>query len=339
MPFRLRALVPAGLLCLAAAPLLAQSSPRPPSAAAVRRAVETITETDIRRGIGVIADDSMRGRLTPSPELDKTAEYLASEFRRFGLRPGGDSGSYLQRYRIRRTQIDSASFVLLMGRGATARWAVGQDAAASGTITATDTAVTAPAVLMIGIPADTARPFGTVDVRGAIVLQALAAVPRGRSFSASALLAKGAAAGVRGWVFLVNAPQAAISAQARNGLRPQSSIVTTPAAAPRGLPVFTVRDSSAIDVLRAAGEDLAALRDTSSRAVRAMNGVTVTLSARRRVLSEESAPNVVGILEGSDPQLRGEAVVFSARTRCATAPTTTHRAPSAWWSWRKPSRR
>src|SRR6476646_4821456 len=67
---------------------------------AVRRGLETITAADVKRRIGIIADDSMRGRDTPSPGLEATARYIASEFRSFGLKPGGDSGTFIQRYPI-----------------------------------------------------------------------------------------------------------------------------------------------------------------------------------------------------------------------------------------------
>src|SRR5213594_3806782 len=70
------------------------------SPASVQRAVQSITPDDIRRRIGILADDSMRGRDTPSPELEKVASYVAGEFRRFGLKPGGDDGTYFQRYGI-----------------------------------------------------------------------------------------------------------------------------------------------------------------------------------------------------------------------------------------------
>jgi hypothetical protein len=58
----------------------------------------TITETLIRRHVNVIADDSMLGRNTPSRGLDLTAAYIAAQFKRLGLKPGGDSGSFIQRY-------------------------------------------------------------------------------------------------------------------------------------------------------------------------------------------------------------------------------------------------
>lgn len=60
--------------------------------------VASITATDIRARVGFLASDALRGRDTPSPGLEVAAAYIASEFRRAGLEPAGDSGSYLQRW-------------------------------------------------------------------------------------------------------------------------------------------------------------------------------------------------------------------------------------------------
>ena len=60
---------------------------------AAQRAAATITAADIKSRIFIIAHDSMGGRNTPSPGLEKTAAYIAAEFKRFGLKPGGDNGS------------------------------------------------------------------------------------------------------------------------------------------------------------------------------------------------------------------------------------------------------
>ncbi len=80
------------LLAVLTVPVAAQR--RQPAA----RGAAAITTEDVRRRIGIIAADSMLGRATPSPQLDQVAAYVAAEFRRFGLKPGGDSGTYLQRY-------------------------------------------------------------------------------------------------------------------------------------------------------------------------------------------------------------------------------------------------
>jgi len=62
----------------------------------------------------------MLGRATPSPQLEEVAAWVADQFRQAGLAPGGDSGSFIQRYGIRRLWVDSTSFVMAMGRGPTA---------------------------------------------------------------------------------------------------------------------------------------------------------------------------------------------------------------------------
>jgi hypothetical protein len=66
----------------------------------VRRGLETITPADVKKRIEIIADDSMGGRDTPSPGLEATARYIASEFQRFGLSPAGDRGTFIQRYQL-----------------------------------------------------------------------------------------------------------------------------------------------------------------------------------------------------------------------------------------------
>jgi len=63
-------------------------------------AASSITAADFLRHLAVIADDSMRGRGTPSRELPLTAAYVASAFSAAGLAPGGDGNSFLQRYTL-----------------------------------------------------------------------------------------------------------------------------------------------------------------------------------------------------------------------------------------------
>lgn len=61
------------------------------------RPTETaITANDLRTRLYQFADDSMRGRRMGEPGNYKGTEYIASEFRRLGLRPAGDNGTYFQ---------------------------------------------------------------------------------------------------------------------------------------------------------------------------------------------------------------------------------------------------
>lgn len=67
---------------------------------ALEAAAASITSEDIVARIGVMAHDSMRGRRTPSPELDEVARWVGEEFAAMGLQPGGDDGTFIQRYAV-----------------------------------------------------------------------------------------------------------------------------------------------------------------------------------------------------------------------------------------------
>src|SRR5256886_5628316 len=84
-------------LCLNAVLIPCALAPQTP--AAVQRAANSITPEGARHHIGVLADDSMLGRATPSPQLEQTARYVAEQFRRVRLKPAGVNG-YLQRYTV-----------------------------------------------------------------------------------------------------------------------------------------------------------------------------------------------------------------------------------------------
>jgi hypothetical protein len=56
--------------------------------------VDHISAESLRGNLSYIASDLLQGRATPSPGLDLAAEYIAAQFRRFGLEPAGDDGYF-----------------------------------------------------------------------------------------------------------------------------------------------------------------------------------------------------------------------------------------------------
>lgn len=72
-------------------------------------AAATITEAEFRELVGVLAHDSMRGRATPSPEIEQAAGWIAGEFAAMGLEPGGGGGEFIQRYSFRPRIVDVAA--------------------------------------------------------------------------------------------------------------------------------------------------------------------------------------------------------------------------------------
>ena len=59
---------------------------------------ESITEAGLRSDVFALADDSLRGRLVGTPELEKASDWFRDRFASAGLAPAGDDGSYDQRF-------------------------------------------------------------------------------------------------------------------------------------------------------------------------------------------------------------------------------------------------
>lgn len=71
-----------------------------------RSAAATITEAEFLERVAILAHDSMRGRATPSPEIEEAARWIAGELAAMGLEPGGGGGEFIQRYSFRPRIVD-----------------------------------------------------------------------------------------------------------------------------------------------------------------------------------------------------------------------------------------
>src|SRR6266436_4174471 len=86
--------------------------------AVVAQTQPAITAADLRRRLFLIADDSMMGRETGSEGAFKTSAYVAAEFRRLGLEPAGDSGTYFQKVPFWVVAVDPQSRLVTNGGAA-----------------------------------------------------------------------------------------------------------------------------------------------------------------------------------------------------------------------------
>ena len=75
----------------------------------VKPALDGISAEALRADVSFLASDLLEGRATPSPGLEIAAEYIASQFRRAGLKPAGDSG-YFQTARLNQVEPDMTGF-------------------------------------------------------------------------------------------------------------------------------------------------------------------------------------------------------------------------------------
>ena len=69
--------------------------------------VDAVTARQMREHLTFIASDELEGRDTPSRGLDIAAMYIAKHLANWGIHPGGDEGSYFQRFPLKRNRIDA----------------------------------------------------------------------------------------------------------------------------------------------------------------------------------------------------------------------------------------
>jgi hypothetical protein len=99
--------------------------------AAARTAAERITAEEMKEILYYISSDEMAGRNTPSPGLNKTAEYIAERLRKLKVKPAGDKGSYFQRIALSKTEVDREHSGAQLGEHT---FKLGQDFLASGRV-------------------------------------------------------------------------------------------------------------------------------------------------------------------------------------------------------------
>jgi len=273
----------------------------PASVEATDAAAMTITEAEVYGRVALLAADSMRGRDTPSPELDQAADWIASEFRSMGLEPAFGQ-DYLQTYSIRRIAPDMVASTASLD-GAPLRF--GDDLALSfgpaegryeGTLTVmsgsadweravTRTAVADRHVVWIRGPgengirsADARRISRAIRVNGA----------------ASLLIASDVDDRVWFRDLDLRSQQTSLVLEGEGG----------------GMPTLAVRDRALQEAL---GLDVSALRGRASEDVEfSERSQRLHLDLAVSVIEESRAPNVAAVLRGSDERLRDEYVVYSA---------------------------
>ena len=169
--------------------------------------------------------------------------------------------------------------------------------------------VTGPVVLLSSSADPASDPLAGTDVRGAWVAALASGGGSGLRINVPAVQVA-LAAGAVGLIVISNRTDAEWRARTGRGYAPTAGVEQEPDAEASSAPgLVEIRDQVAA---RALGIDPSTLRATERPAPRLLEGITLTLRVRERVVSAGSAPNVIGILEGSDPKLKNEYVFFTA---------------------------
>ena len=75
----------------------------------VRAAMDRVDTNTIRSHIAYLADDRLKGRLPGTEGYQIAVDYVVDQFKKMGVSPGGDNGGYTQKLVIRRSVVNNAS--------------------------------------------------------------------------------------------------------------------------------------------------------------------------------------------------------------------------------------
>lgn len=293
---RLRSLV-AAATCSLAAPLAGPLAAQNPYAA------EAITPEAVLRHVGIIADDSMQGRATPSTGLDRTAKYVADQFAQLGLRPGLGDSSWFQYYPVS-PRLDFARSKIVL-KADTQRVSVDLVTAARLARPTVPAQPVRGAALVVSGP-HTTQTLPYAANRDKVVLYV---APPDLGISGRMAVVDALLPGNRGVIILSEADTALFLDRLRSAQRQ---------------PIVRIEDGWGVHVhperagvkavLAAGGLDLDRARQDTMPAIRELSGLEVAFEpALDRSLPDNAvAPNVVGIIPGTDTALRNEYVVYSA---------------------------
>ncbi|MFH1763982.1 MAG: M20/M25/M40 family metallo-hydrolase [Gemmatimonadota bacterium] len=274
----------------------------------VEQAVASITEADFLHKVGVIAHDSMMGRANPSPGLDMTAQWIASEFERYGLKPGGDGTGFIQSYHIGETATDFEASSAQVTGGPVLEFGTDLNfmrASGGGEVTGTALVLVGDLASAQDLPAD------QISGKHIFILPSASAAPTGRR---RIRLPSGVTDAQPASVIFVDQSSDEDWGVAVERARNQRQRVTPWAdASGGGLPMLNIRQSSLEPLLAAHGVQLSQLMARAGGAATVIDVPNLEISITTVVqdLGGFDMPNAVGILEGSDPELKNEYIVFS----------------------------
>lgn len=271
--------------------------------------------------VAYLASDALRGREAGTPDYDRAADYVASQFAAAGLKPAGDGVSYLQKVPLVRYEAVDDGHVAVVGKQDSVNLAPDKDYRIAAVATAAKTHVSARVVFVgQGLDASTLGydDYATVDVKGAIVAfvdgapNDLPSEERAYFRSPAAKLRAAAAHGAIGAVQLSRGKTLA-------GPRGRGTTIwanpdgTGHSDTPGTALLATFSDTGTAKLFNAAGLLWKKIGkpDKKGRYTPTEMPVTITVESETRFAPLTSS-NVVGVVPGSDPALKDEVVVLSA---------------------------
>ena len=301
----------------------------------VETALAGIDAMGVRADVEFLANDLMEGRESGTRGYDLAASYVATQYRRMGLEPAGDNGSYFQEVPLRSARPVEGSGQMILhhqsaAEGGNETFVYAEDFLMSGSVSHTESATTAAVVFVgfaVNAPEADYNDFEGLDLTGKIAVVIGGAPPtldhNQRAYYSSSkvkmknLVEAGAVGSIslqtpermqrNPWEDSVRANKFRTSMRFLDkqgepqGVFPQ--LKNAAYISPQGVEkLFAGAEKSVEQIFAAARDGVAQGFD-----------LPVSVTLRQQSTHEETrAANVIGRLPGSDAALKNENVIFTA---------------------------
>jgi len=285
----------------------------------------------IRAHVTFLADDALEGRLAGTRGYDIAARYVASEFAQIGLRPAGDAGTAFQRVPLVESValLPAARLTLRPMDGAAVEFEAGKDFLPEPSLVEAEVQASAPVVFVgfgVSAPDQGHDDLAGIDLTGKVALVfggAPAKFPPAIRAHHSSRLTKNALLAARGAVGIISLQTPEEQARTpwarlvQQSWRSRMGWVGADGTVNGGLPQLKIR--AVINPARAAALFAGAPVTLEQAYAAAAAGTPqafdlplVVEQVRKSVIRSRASDNVVAVLEGADPALKGEYVAISA---------------------------
>jgi hypothetical protein len=294
--------------------------------------LDAIQASDLRANLTFLSSDALEGRLSLTRGSEVAIQWIASEFTKAGLKPIAD-GTYLQPVPLIEYRTDREATSLTIEQGGARKTLHFPDAFGN---FPHDLTISGPVIFAgYGITAAELQydDYAGLDARGAIVLvfdhepqendpkSIFNGTGNTRYATSRVKLLTAQKRGAIAVLVVAEPNRKHPSNQERAARIPRSQQTGTGIASQAiegdevGIPLFTVSDQVAVDLLAPSGKkpgDLQASIDRDLRPVSmAIPGTLAEVHVATGQTRRAASANVAGLIEGSDPNLKAETIVFS----------------------------
>jgi hypothetical protein len=281
-------------------------------------ATSSITKRDLKMHLSFLASEELGGRYTLSLSNRVAARYLASQLESYGYRGAARDGSFFQRVPLSFRDVDRAASVVAVNTGGARHDFKYADAFL--TDVPTDMNISGELVFVgygLSSPRNNYDDYTGLNVRGKIVVIASGTPDSLKGVRLAIDEQPAAAALARGAIGAIKIPDAQTSLSWEQlkfwlGGRQQLGLPPRKTPSGKGLPQITAGPDLIKAIAKVLGKQTSDLVSPRTALKPAELAASAEIKLRVDVKDAPLAQNVAGILDGADPKLKDEYVVFSA---------------------------